>query len=77
VQEHDGHCFDTAIAQRQRTPAHRVFVQRLQLDRGRTGLLAAGAAVLTLAAVAGIFSGDAGGTPALPSTPSAEIRSPF
>lgn len=58
-------------------PADVVFVQRFQLDRGRTGLLAAGAAVLTLAAVAGIFSGDAGGTPALPSTPSAEIRSPF
>lgn len=54
-----------------------VFVQRLQLDRGRTGLLAAGAAALTAAVIVGIFSGEAGGTPSMPSVPSAEALLPF
>lgn len=58
-------------------PADVLGVQRLQLNRRRTTLLAATAAIATAAIAVQILSGETGSSPLSPGGGSAEVRLPF
>jgi hypothetical protein len=58
-------------------PGDVLSVQRVQLNRGRTGMLAASAALATVAIAMKIFGGESGGGPLEPGGPSAEALHPF